>query len=59
MFKYNKYNKMSTLIKHPPKSDWKKIKLKKYLPHIPGGYSWKSERGMIKWFLYVYKTKKL
>lgn len=47
---------MPTSTKQPIKTDWKKTNLDKHLPNIPGGYSWKSERGTIKWFLYVYKT---
>ena len=38
-------------------SSWKKTKLKNHLPHIPGAVSWVAEKGILKWFIYVYKTK--
>lgn len=47
---------MSSKRKNPDLSSWKKTKLANHLPHISGDVSWVAERGILKWFLYVYKT---
>jgi hypothetical protein len=47
---------MALRSKKPDLSSWKKTKLENHLPHVTGGVSWVAERGILKWFLYVYKT---